>query len=211
MWNPGDDCDVYLNDPGPDLDRVRQIVQRYEFTDAAHPPDLALLSSVVPQWVAASLSDAEAAQAVAEFAAAGATASVRKGRQGSPLGGPHDVILEAAGVERVKTIKVVRAITGLDIAAAKSLVESCPCTLAHGLDSRKAAQAVIDLRAVGAQARITGVADRAHAAPPPAHPDARPTTIPGSGGPLAQRYCTECGTQRQDGAKFCVSCGTAIA
>ena len=193
---------LYLEDPGPDLDRVRQLVSRYSNSGQANPVDIALLSTVAPQWITGRLNDDKAKQAQAAFAQVGARVSVQKGRRFDLFGGPHDVILESPGPQRIKTMKVVRAYTDLDLASAKQLVEACPATIATGLDSRRAAQAVIDFRQVGAEARLTGLEPNAETV----SAANQPRVVTDDVNPATGRFCTECGTPVQPSAKFCISC-----
>ena len=64
---------------------------------------------------------AAAAVAVAAPAAGGAAAVEEKTE--------FDVVLAAAGAEKIKVIKAVREITGLGLAEAKALVDGAPKTL----------------------------------------------------------------------------------
>jgi hypothetical protein len=211
VYDVGDDCNLILVKPGADLPRVRALLESFAIGDQAHPPDVALRATVAPQWVTSHLSDAEAARAVSDFARAGAEVIIHKGQLNNPFGGPYDVVLVAPGPERVKTIKALRAITGLDIAAAKQQVDSCPCTIAQGLDARNAAQAVIDLRTAGAEAHLEGL-DAGATAPATEAPDSvgsiRSSDRSAAGG---QRFCTHCGTPAGPEARFCGSCGTALS
>lgn len=64
---------------------------------------------------------AAAAVAVAAPAAGGAAAAEEKTE--------FDVVLTAAGAEKIKVIKAVREITGLGLAEAKALVDGAPKTI----------------------------------------------------------------------------------
>ncbi|CAG35845.1 50S ribosomal protein L7/L12 [Desulfotalea psychrophila] len=65
-----------------------------------------------------------------------------------------DVILASAGSEKIKVIKEVRAITGLGLKEAKSLVESAPAALKEGVSKDEAAELKAKLEAVGATAEV---------------------------------------------------------
>ncbi len=64
------------------------------------------------------------------------------------------VVLEAAGNERVKVIKVVREITGLGLKEAKEMVDSAPKALKEGLAKAEAEELKAKLEEVGATAGI---------------------------------------------------------
>lgn len=49
-----------------------------------------------------------------------------------------DVVLSSVGSEKIKVIKVVRAITGLGLKEAKDLVESAPKAIKEGVDKAEA-------------------------------------------------------------------------
>ncbi len=63
-----------------------------------------------------------AAMAVAAPAAGGAAAAAEEKTE-------FDVILKAAGAEKIKVIKVVREITGLGLKEAKDIVDNAPKTI----------------------------------------------------------------------------------
>lgn len=65
-----------------------------------------------------------------------------------------DVILTSAGPEKIKVIKEVRAITGLGLKEAKTLVESTPTPLKEGVAKEEAADIKAKVEAVGATAEI---------------------------------------------------------
>lgn len=65
-----------------------------------------------------------------------------------------DVVLKAAGAEKIKVIKVVREITGLGLKEAKDLVDNAPNPVKEGI-SKDDAQAVADkLKEVGAEVEV---------------------------------------------------------
>lgn len=49
-----------------------------------------------------------------------------------------DVVLTSVGSEKIKVIKVVRAITGLGLKEAKDLVESAPAPIKEGVEKEEA-------------------------------------------------------------------------
>lgn len=65
-----------------------------------------------------------------------------------------DVILKAAGAEKIKVIKEIRAITGLGLKDAKSLVDEAPKPVKEGVSKEEAAQLKDQLEKVGAEVEI---------------------------------------------------------
>ncbi len=65
-----------------------------------------------------------------------------------------DVILSAVGAEKIKVIKVVRAITGLGLKEAKDLVEGAPKPVKEGVAKADAEEAKKQLVEVGATVEI---------------------------------------------------------
>ncbi len=65
-----------------------------------------------------------------------------------------DIILEAAGSDRIKVIKVVREITGLGLKEAKDLVDSAPKTLKEGVAKAEAEDFKKKIEEAGAKAVI---------------------------------------------------------
>lgn len=65
-----------------------------------------------------------------------------------------DVVLEAAGADKIKVIKVVREITSLGLKEAKDLVEAAPKTLKEGVSKAEAEDYKKKLEEVGAKAAI---------------------------------------------------------
>jgi large subunit ribosomal protein L7/L12 len=62
------------------------------------------------------------------------------------------VILENAGAEKVKVIKVVRELTGLGLKEAKDAVDSAPTEIKDGVSKEEAADIVKKFEEVGAKA-----------------------------------------------------------
>ncbi len=65
-----------------------------------------------------------------------------------------DVILASVGSEKIKVIKEVRAVTGLGLKEAKTLVESAPAPLKEGTTKEDAADIKAKIEAVGATVEI---------------------------------------------------------
>ena len=89
---------------------------------------------------------AAAAVAVAAPAAGGAAAVEEKTE--------FDVVLAAAGAEKIKVIKVVREITGLGLAEAKALVDGAPKTLKEAVSKEEAEELKAKLTEVGATVEV---------------------------------------------------------
>lgn len=62
----------------------------------------------------------------------------------------YDVVIEAAGSEKIKVIKAVREITSLGLKEAKDLVESAPGTVLEGAKKDAAEEAKTKLEEAGA-------------------------------------------------------------
>jgi large subunit ribosomal protein L7/L12 len=65
-----------------------------------------------------------------------------------------DVILKAAGAEKIKVIKEVRTITGLGLKEAKDLVEAGGKAVKEGVDKAEAEEIKGKLEAVGAEVEL---------------------------------------------------------
>lgn len=65
-----------------------------------------------------------------------------------------DVILASFGSEKIKVIKEVRAVTGLGLKEAKTLVESAPAPLKEGTTKEEAEEIKTKLEGVGASIEI---------------------------------------------------------
>ena len=89
---------------------------------------------------------AAAAVAVAAPAAGGAAATEEKTE--------FDVVLAAAGSEKIKVIKAVREITGLGLAEAKALVDGAPKTLKEAVSKDDAEAMKAKLTEVGATVEL---------------------------------------------------------
>lgn len=65
-----------------------------------------------------------------------------------------DVILAGFGDQKIKVIKEVRAITGLGLKEAKTLVESAPAPLKEGVSKEEAEEMKAKIEGVGATVEI---------------------------------------------------------
>jgi large subunit ribosomal protein L7/L12 len=65
-----------------------------------------------------------------------------------------DVIIAAAGAEKIKVIKEVRSITSLGLKEAKALVDEAPKPLLEGVSKEDAEKAKAALEAVGATVEV---------------------------------------------------------
>ena len=65
-----------------------------------------------------------------------------------------DVVLSAAGDQKVQVIKAVRAITGLGLKEAKHLVDGAPNTLKEGVKKEEAEEMLKQLSEAGATAEL---------------------------------------------------------
>ncbi len=88
---------------------------------------------------------AAAAVAVAAPAAGGAAAEEKT---------EFDVVLAAAGAEKIKVIKVVREITGLGLGEAKAVVDGAPKTIKEAVSKEEAEEIKNKLTEVGATVEV---------------------------------------------------------
>ena len=65
-----------------------------------------------------------------------------------------DVVLTAAGDQKINVIKEVRAITGLGLKEAKDMVEGAPKTLKEGVKNEEAEAMKTQLEAAGAKVEL---------------------------------------------------------
>ncbi len=66
-----------------------------------------------------------------------------------------DVVLKAAGANKIAVIKEVRAITGLGLKDAKDMVEGAPKTIKEGASKEDAEKIAEQLKKAGAEVEIT--------------------------------------------------------
>ena len=87
-----------------------------------------------------------AAAAVAAPAAGAAAAEEEKTE--------FDVVLKAAGANKIAVIKVVRALTGLGLKEAKELVDGSPKNLKEGVSKDEAEKIAAELKEAGAEVEV---------------------------------------------------------
>ncbi len=87
-----------------------------------------------------------AAAAVAAPAAGAAAAAEEKTE--------FDVVLKAAGANKIAVIKVVRALTGLGLKEAKELVDGAPKNLKEGVSKDEAEKIAAELKEAGAEVEV---------------------------------------------------------
>jgi large subunit ribosomal protein L7/L12 len=90
------------------------------------------------------------AAAPVAVAAAGAAAPAEAAEEKTEF----DVILEAAGDQKIQVIKEVRAITNLGLGEAKALVDSAPKAVLEGVKKEAAEEAKAKLEAAGAKVTL---------------------------------------------------------
>ena len=93
---------------------------------------------------------AAAAVAAAPAAAAGDAAAGDAAEEKDEF----DVVLSAAGDQKVQVIKAVRAITGLGLKEGKHLVDGAPNTLKEGVKKEEAEEMLKQLTEAGATAEL---------------------------------------------------------
>ena len=89
---------------------------------------------------------AAAAVAVAAGPAAGAAAAEEKSS--------FDVVLKAAGAQKLAVVKLVKELTGLGLKEAKEMVDGAPSTLKEGLDKAAAEDLKKQLEEAGAEVEL---------------------------------------------------------
>ncbi len=87
-----------------------------------------------------------AAAAVAAPAAGAAAAEEEKTE--------FDVVLKAAGANKIAVIKVIRALTGLGLKEAKELVDGAPKNLKEGVSKDEAEKIAAELKEAGAEVEV---------------------------------------------------------
>ena len=92
--------------------------------------------------------------AAAAGAAAPAAAAGDAGGDAAEEKDEFDIVLSAAGDQKVQVIKAVRAITGLGLKEAKDLVDGAPNTLKEGVKKEEAEEMVKQLTEAGATAEL---------------------------------------------------------
>ena len=105
-----------------------------------------LISAIEEKFGVTAAAAVAAAPAAAAGDAAGGDAAEEKDE--------FDVILSAAGDQKVQVIKAVRAITGLGLKEAKDLVDGAPNTLKEGVKKEEAEEMLKQLSEAGASAEL---------------------------------------------------------
>lgn len=90
---------------------------------------------------------AAAAAVAAPAPAAGAAAAEEEKTE-------FDVVLKAAGANKIAVIKVVRALTGLGLKEAKELVDGAPKNLKEGVSKDEAEKIAAELKEAGAEVEV---------------------------------------------------------
>ena len=89
-----------------------------------------------------------AAAAAVAAPAAGAAAAAEEEKT------EFDVVLKAAGANKIAVIKVVRALTGLGLKEAKELVDGAPKNLKEGVSKDEAEKIAAELKEAGAEVEV---------------------------------------------------------
>jgi len=105
-----------------------------------------LISAIEEKFGVTAAAAVAAAPAVAAGDAAAGDAAEEKDE--------FDVVLSAAGDQKVQVIKAVRAITGLGLKEAKDLVDGAPNTLKEGVKKEEAEEMLKQLSEAGASAEL---------------------------------------------------------
>ena len=105
-----------------------------------------LISAIEEKFGVTAAAAVAAAPAAAAGEAAGGDAAEEKDE--------FDVVLSAAGDQKVQVIKAVRAITGLGLKEAKDLVDGAPNTLKEGVKKEEAEEMLKQLTEAGATAEL---------------------------------------------------------
>ena len=92
--------------------------------------------------------------AAAPMAAAAAPGAAGADAAAAEEKSTYDVVLIAAGDQKLQTIKVVRQLTTLGLKDAKALVDSAPKPLAEGTSKEEADKMVAALEEVGAKVEL---------------------------------------------------------
>src|SRR3954462_3293011 len=90
------------------------------------------------------------AAAPVAVAAAGAPAAPEAAEEKTSF----DVVLNAAGGQKIQVIKVVRAVTGLGLKEAKDLVDSAPKPVKEGVNQEEADSIKAQLEEAGAEVEL---------------------------------------------------------
>ena len=105
-----------------------------------------LISAIEEKFGVTAAAAVAAAPVAADGDAAGGDAAEEKDE--------FDVVLSAAGDQKVQVIKAVRSITGLGLKEAKDLVDGAPNTLKEGVKKEEAEEMLKQLSEAGATAEL---------------------------------------------------------
>ena len=93
-----------------------------------------------------------------EFAVSAAAAAVAAPAAGAAAAEEEktefDIVLKAAGANKIAVIKVVRALTGLGLKEAKEMVDGAPKTLKEAVSKDEAEKIAAELKEAGAEVEI---------------------------------------------------------
>ena len=95
-----------------------------------------------------------AAAAAVAAPAAGAAAAEGGAAAAEEEKTEFDVVLKAAGANKIAVIKVVRALTGLGLKEAKELVDGAPKNLKEGVSKDEAEKIAAELKEAGAEVEV---------------------------------------------------------
>ena len=115
--------------------------------------DLSALTVVEAADLSKRLEEAWGVSAAAAVAVAGGAAPAA-GEAAAEEKDEFNITLEAAGGEKIKVIKEVRAITGLGLGEAKALVEGAPKTLKEAVKKEEAEEIKKKLEEAGATVKL---------------------------------------------------------
>ena len=96
------------------------------------------------------LEEAWGVSAAAAVAVAGPAAGAAPAEEKTEF----DVVLKAAGAQKIAVIKVIREITGLGLKDAKDMVEGAPKTVKEGASKEDAEKIAEQLKKAGAEVEI---------------------------------------------------------
>ena len=89
-----------------------------------------------------------------EFGVSAAAAAVAAPAAAEEEKTEFDVVLKAAGANKIAVIKVVRALTGLGLKEAKELVDGAPKNLKEGVSKDEAEKIAAELKEAGAEVEV---------------------------------------------------------
>ena len=112
--------------------------------------DLSSLTVLEAAELSKMLEEKWGVSAAAPVAAAAAVATAAPAEEKTEF----DVMLTDAGATKINVIKEVRAITGLGLVEAKTLVESAPKAVKEGVSKDEAAKIKAQLEAAGAKVEL---------------------------------------------------------